>query len=323
MGESKAEKFRLITRAFFDKEWREGFDIFYEVPSDDGGKRYVMFAKYDPRDFSRLDAILQEKHRETFYIKESDLLKYYKFTILKHLLLGLAQDQPPVFEVFQRVYPVVTRIFQDYLEIPASDDFLDLLDNISIALAKSVDAENLLFHDLFALTQKENATHVHCVNVGLYCLCLGRHLGMNHEDRVQLCLGGLLSDIGKKYIPGDVMFKEDELTKEDIRLIRRHPALGKQVLNDRKRYSETILNMAVEHHESFDGTGYPMGLAGYKISTASRICKIMDVFNALTSCRSYGEVMSPMQALTLMKEKMGEQFDTELLTAFIMYAGKR
>lgn len=323
MAESEEVEFRPITRAFFEKEWRDGFDIFYEVRADDGHRKFVKFAEYHPSDFSRLDAILQEKHHEVFYIKETDLLKYYKFNILKHLLLGLVRDKPPVREVFQRVYPVATRIFQDYLEIPASDGFLNLLDEIPKVLAESVDADNLPFQDLFSITLKENATHLHCVNVGLYCLCLGRELEMDRENREELCRGGLLADIGKKYIPGEVMFKESELTDEDIRTIRRHPALGKQVLNERKRYSDTILQMAVEHHENFDGTGYPLGVTGDKINTAARICKIMDVFNALTSRRSYGEVMTPMQALTLMKEKMGEQFDAELLNAFILYAGRQ
>ncbi|MCZ6512754.1 MAG: HD domain-containing protein [Nitrospinae bacterium] len=321
MTDSEETEFKSITRAFFQKEWKDGFDIFYEVRFGDR-KKYIKFAKYDPGDFSRLDAILQEKHREVFYIKETDLYKYYKFNILKHLLLGLVQDKPPVKEVFQRVVPVATRILQDYLEIPASDRFLDLLDEIPKVLAEAIGPANLPFHDLFSITLKENATHVHCVNVGLYCLCLGRELNMNREDREALCLGGLLADIGKKYIPKDVMFKEQELTDEDMQSIRRHPALGRQALNDLKRYFETVLLMAGEHHESFDGTGYPMGVAGEKINTAARICKIMDVFNALTSRRSYHEVLTPIQALTLMKEKIGEQFDPQLLNTFIQYTGK-
>lgn len=321
MTDSEETEFKSITRAFFEKEWKDGFDIFYEVPVGDR-KKYIKFAEYDPRDFSRLEAILQEKNHTVFYIKETDLYKYYKFNILKHLLLGLVQDKPPVKEVFQRVVPVATRILQDYLEIPASDRFLDLLDEIPKVLAEAVGPANLPFRDLFSITLKENATYVHCVNVGLFCLCLGRELNMSREDRETLCLGGLLADIGKKYIPKDVMFKEQELTHEDMRSIRRHPSLGRQALNDLKHYPETVLLMAGEHHESFDGTGYPMGYAREKINTAARICKIMDVFNALTSRRSYREVMTPIQALTLMKDKIGEQFDPHLLNTFILYTGK-
>ncbi len=322
MTDSEETEFRRITHTFFEKEWRESFDIFYQVTVN-GEKKFIKFAEFDPRDYSRLDAILKEKQTEIFYIKETDLYKYYQFNILKHLLLGLVQDKPPAREVFQRVYPVATRILQDYLEIPASDDFLVLLDELPKVLAKSLDSGSLPFHELFALTLKENTIHAHCVNVGLYCLCLARELGMNRKDREEICRGGMLADIGKKYIPKDVMFKESELTDEDMQTIRLHTAFGKKKLNEQRRYSKTVLRMAGEHHENFDGTGYPLKLSGNDINTAARICKIMDIFNALTSHRSYGEVLTPIQALTLMKEKIGEQFDSQLLTAFIQYAGRQ
>jgi len=321
MTDSEETEFKRITRTFLEKEWQDGFDIFYQVPVD-GDKKFVKFAEFDPRDYSRLDAIFKEKQNEVFYIREIDLHKYYEFKILKHLLLGLTQDKPPAREVFQRVYPVATRILQDYLEISPSDAFLVLLDELPKVLAKSLDSENLPLHELFAITLKENTIHSHCVNVGLYCLCLARELGMNRKDREEICRGGMLADIGKKYIPKKVMFKESELSDEDVQAIRLHPAFGRKALNEMRRYSKTVLRMAGEHHENFDGTGYPLKLAGKDIHITARICKIMDVFNALTSNRSYGEVMTPVQALTLMKEMMGEQFDAQLLTAFIQYAGR-
>jgi HD-GYP domain-containing protein (c-di-GMP phosphodiesterase class II) len=119
------------------------------------------------------------------------------------------------------------------------------------------------------------------------------------------------------------MFKEGELTDEDRQTIRLHPALGRKLLSELRRYSKTVLRMAGEHHENFDGTGYPLKLSGKDIHIPARICKIMDVFNALTSHRSYGNVMTPIQALTFMKEDIGEQFDSQLLTTFIQYAGRQ
>jgi HD-GYP domain-containing protein (c-di-GMP phosphodiesterase class II) len=322
MTASKQTEFKPITRAFFKKEWEERFDIFYQTTVD-GERKFVKFAEFDPQDYSHLDAILDEKQNEMFYIREIDLYKYYRFNILKHLLLGLVQDKPPAREVFQRVYPVATRILQDYLEIPTSDEFLVLLDELPMALSKSLDSENLRFQELFAITLKEDTIHAHCVNVGMYCLCLARELGMNRKDREEICRGGILADIGKKFIPMEVMFKKDALTDEDRQTIRLHTAFGKKKLNEQRRYSKTVLRMAGEHHENFDGTGYPLKLVGNEINTAARVCKIMDVFNALTSHRPYREVMTPIQALTLMKEKMGEQFDTQLLTALIQYAGRQ
>jgi HD-GYP domain-containing protein (c-di-GMP phosphodiesterase class II) len=90
-----------------------------------------------------------------------------------------------------------------------------------------------------------------------------------------------------------------------------------------RRYSKTVISMAGEHHENFDGTGYPLRIAGKDIHPAARICRIVDVFNALTSRRSYGKLITPKQALTFMSESLKGQFDPRLLTTFILYAGRQ
>jgi len=320
MANSEETGFKQITRTFFEKEWKDGFDIFYQVATD-GEKKFVKFAEFDPQDYSRLDSIF-EKENERFYVNETDLYKYYQFNILKHLLLELAEENLSGWEVFRTVYPVATRILQDYIEITASDSFLELLDEIPEVLSESLVPENLPFFELFTITQKENSIHTHCVNVGLYCLCLARELEMGRKDCEEICRGGLLADIGKKFIPRNVLLKQGELTEEEWQTIRSHPAFGKKTLNNLRRYSGTVLHMAAEHHENYDGTGYPMKIAGNTINIAARICKIADVFNALTSQRTYGEKMTPVQALTFMKEDLKGQFDPDLLVTFILYAGR-
>ena len=318
MADSEEMEFKRITRTFFEKEWKEGFDIFYKAPAD-AEKKFVKFAEFDPQDDSRLDTLF-EKENVNFYINETDLYKYYQFNVLKHLLLELAEKNLSAWEVFRMVYPVATRILQDYIEISASDSFLELLDEIPEVLAESVDQENPPFFELFTITQKENSIHTHCVNVGMYCLCLARELGMSRKDREEIFRGGLLADIGKQFISRDVLFKKGELTEQDKQTIRLHPAFGKKKLNELRRYSNTVLHMAAEHHENFDGTGYPMKIAGKHINAAARICKIADVFNALTRRRPYGEMMSPKQALMHMNKDMRGQFDPNLLSTFILYA---
>ena len=318
MTDSEETEFRQITRSFFEKEWKESFEIFYRAPAGEV-KQFIKFAEFDPQNFSRLDAIL-EKGDEQFFIRENDLYKYYQFDILKHLLLGLAEESLSAWEVFHMVYPVATRILQDYLEISASDKFLELLDEIPEVLAESVEQENISFFELFTITQKDHSIHSHCINVGMYCLCLARELGLSGKEREEICRGGMLADIGKQFIPSNVLHKEGELTAEDQQVIRQHAAFGKKKLNELKRYSGTVLKMAAEHHESFDGTGYPMKLSGKHISTPARICKIADVFNALTGRRPYREMMSAKNALMFMNKEMKGQFDPDLLSTFILYA---
>ena len=129
-----------------------------------------------------------------------------------------------------------------------------------------------------------------------------------------------MADIGKKFMPRELLIKQEALTEQERQTIRQHPAFGRKKLHELKRYSNTVLRMAAEHHENFDGTGYPMKIAGKNISTAARICKIADVFNALTNQRPYGKTMSPKQALMYMNKDLKGQFDPDMLSAFILYA---
>jgi HD-GYP domain-containing protein (c-di-GMP phosphodiesterase class II) len=315
-------EFKRITRTFFDREWKGNLDIYHQV-SGDRGNEFVKLAEFNPQDYSHLDAIFSEKQNEFLYIKETGLFKYYQSKVIKDLLLKLVQDKASTREVFQKVYPVATYILHDYLEIPASDEFLALLDELPKVLAESLESKNLPFHELFALTLKENTIQAHCVNVGFYCLCLARELGKNRKDREEICRGGMLADIGKKFIPMQVLFKGGDLTSDEREAIQRHPISSKRTLEGLMHYSSTVLRMAGEHHENFDGTGYPMKIEGKNIHTAARICKIADVFNALTSQRPYGKVLTPPQALILMKDKLRVQFDPELFTAFYTYVERQ
>ena len=322
MVDSDKTEFKRITHTFFEKEWLESFDLFYQVDGDKDGS-FIKFAEFDPQDHSRLETIFKERQSRELYIREADLYKYYQFNILKHLLLETADESLSAWEVFRKVYPVATRILQDYFDFSASDRFLELLDEIPEVLSVSLYPGNLPFEELFVITQKENTTQTHCVNVSLYCLCLAREIEMSPKDLEEVCRGGLLADIGKQFIPRDVLLKEGELTEADRKVIRRHTAFGKKKLAELRRYSSTVLSMASDHHENFDGTGYPHKIMGNNISTAARICKIADVFSALTSHRSYSEVMTPEHALTFMKEKLRGQFDLDLLTAFFIYVDRQ
>jgi len=322
MTEPEETEFRAISENFFEKDWQTRFDVYYQVPIQ-GKKKYIKFGEYNPNDYSRLVDILQEKNNEVFYIKETDLFKYYQHNILKNLMLNLVRDRPHAKETFSRVYPVACRILQDYMEFPTSDEFLKLLDDIPDILIKTIEKRNLPLHQIYSVASRDNTVHNHCVNVGFYCLCLGREMEMSREELKEICLGGLLADIGMKYIPREVRLKQEKLSATDLQAIRRHPSVGKKALNDTKHYSDTVLRMAGEHHESFDGTGYPLSYSRDRINRGGRICKIADVFNALTRRRSYGKMMSPQEALNLMKNKMGSQFDPDLLATFITYAGKR
>ena len=88
-----------------------------------------------------------------------------------------------------------------------------------------------------------------------------------------------------------------------------------------KCYAQSVIDMANQHHEKYKGGGYPLGIVGEEISYFARICKVMDVYDALTTRRSYKKAMNPFDTLTLMKKQMAYEFDDKILDGFIRYMG--
>jgi HD-GYP domain-containing protein (c-di-GMP phosphodiesterase class II) len=180
-----------------------------------------------------------------------------------------------------------------------------------------MDRGSLEFIDVFHVTKKDFHSYTHCINTGMYCMALANNLQMKPEAVREIGLGGMLFDVGKKSVPYEIIMKEGKLEPSEFQFIRKHPSAGRKTLNDMKCYSENILKMVAEHHEKFDGTGYPFELKGDKISLYARVCAIMDVFGALTSPRQNRSGMSPFAALTEMKNNMEGQFDMRILVNFI------
>jgi HD-GYP domain-containing protein (c-di-GMP phosphodiesterase class II) len=165
--------------------------------------------------------------------------------------------------------------------------------------------------------EKDPPVYTHSANVGFLSAFLGIKVNMNPESVRELGLGGMLFDVGKKEVPYDIITKTSELSAQELKSVRKHPAAGKKILNDMKCYSKNILAMEVEYHEKFNGTGYPAGLSGEKITPFAKICSIMDVFSSLTCDRDHRDLFAPLQAFLMMKNEMNGQFDPRFLEAFI------
>jgi len=209
------------------------------------------------------------------------------------------------------------QVIKEYFENIGSSRILRCLEDLVKIIQQCLERGDLEFIDVFHVAKKDYHTYTHCINTGVYCMALANKLQMNADAVCEIGLGGMLFDIGKKSIPYEIIMKEGQLEPEEFQYIRKHPSAGRKSLNDMKCYSENILKMVAEHHEKFDGTGYPFQLKGDKISLYARVCCIMDVFGALTSPRSNRPGMTPFAALTEMKNNMEGHFDMRILINFI------
>ena len=128
--------------------------------------------------------------------------------------------------------------------------------------------------------------------------------------------GGLLHDIGKIGVPADILDKTGKLTAREKDFIREHVRWGARILEPIAAFAD-IMPIVLQHHEHFDGSGYPEGLAGEAIHLGARIFAVADTFDALTSHRPYREAVSTEQAIEIIIQGAGSQFDPKVLRAFL------
>jgi len=166
-----------------------------------------------------------------------------------------------------------------------------------------------------ALETRDSETHGHSERVVAFSLRLGRELGVGEEQLVALEFGSLLHDIGKIGVPDAVLRKPARLTDEEWSEMRRHPLHGQQILSGIE-FLEGASRVVAQHHERFDGTGYPLGLRGEQIDLNARIFSVADAFDAITSDRVYRKAKPYGAAIAELEEWAGRQFDPEVVEAF-------
>ncbi|MBP5199658.1 MAG: HD-GYP domain-containing protein [Schwartzia sp.] len=175
--------------------------------------------------------------------------------------------------------------------------------------------ENLV--QLTDIRLHDNYTFGHSVNVAVLSAVLGSLCNLSGGDLINLVMGALLHDIGKLVIPQDILTKPGQLSDQEFDIIQMHPDAGRLKLLDLSMSSAEILaTIAGQHHEHIDGRGYPDHLVGDQIHLFARIVAIADVFDALTSARSYKPAYRPHSAFRIMTKCSPGQFDEKLLSLF-------
>jgi putative nucleotidyltransferase with HDIG domain len=158
-------------------------------------------------------------------------------------------------------------------------------------------------------------TYRHCLYVTGFAVAFAQHLGMREDDQRRLTRAALLHDVGKAFVPRDLLDKQDKLTVEEIGKLRLHPRLGHDALEAQGGFPPEMLDVVLHHHEFLDGSGYPDGLHSEKISDIVRVTTIVDVYAALVEKRAYRLAFSKDRAFAIM-EAMGGKLDQQLLQAF-------
>lgn len=169
---------------------------------------------------------------------------------------------------------------------------------------------------LIDIKNMDNYTYSHCVNVAAISLVLGISLNLNTEKLKNLCTGALIHDIGKVFIPPKILQKKGKLTLDEFSVIKKHSKLGFDFTQKLESFNSAAQLIILQHHERFDGLGYPNKLKGSEINYLSRIVSIADVYDALTSDRPYKRAFCPNDAVEYIMCNAGTLFDFDIVNVF-------
>lgn len=197
------------------------------------------------------------------------------------------------------------------------EEVTTLVEEINQSIARNSDA--LL--SLARLKNADNYTYLHSVAVCALMIALGRQLGLQGDILKEAGMAGLLHDIGKMAIPGEILNKPGRLTDEEFLIVKAHPQQGWEMLRNCPDVGEMALDVCLHHHETVVGTGYPDGLSGEALSLYARMGAVCDVYDAITSDRCYKAGWAPGEAIRKMTEWKDGRFDEAVFRAFVKTVG--
>lgn len=183
--------------------------------------------------------------------------------------------------------------------------------------------DNSAAQAMLGVTSYDYYTYTHCVNVSIYALGFGSYLKLDQKKLNILGRAGILHDLGKKRIPNDIVNKNGKLTEDEFKTMKNHPSYAVDILRELGETNQLILDAIEQHHEKLDGSGYPKGLKAEEINILSQIITIADIFDALTTKRSYKDALTTFEALSIMKNKMSDELNEHLLSEFMIFMGNR
>jgi putative nucleotidyltransferase with HDIG domain len=171
------------------------------------------------------------------------------------------------------------------------------------------------------LREQDIITYGHSLQVAVYLVAFGRHLGFPKDYLARLGMVGLLLDIGKTRLPRELLEKKARLSEEEFSIIKEHVQLGLDILNETSGLHADVLEAVAQHHERENGSGYPHQLSGNSIGTFGRMAAIADSFAALINARPYAEAMSSYEALHTLAGWGGEYFHAAMVEQYIQAIG--
>lgn len=293
------------------------YPIFYKDSDNIYKKLIDIDQKYENSVKEKIDTL----KIQDLFILTKDSSSYEKDT-QEYLSKLLLREDISVELKSEIVHEMTTdtmyQLFNNQINITKIERSKDLInDNINLLLT-----DNSAVNAMLDVTSYDYYTYTHCVNVSIYAIAFGHYLNLNKKQLQILGMGALLHDIGKLKIPNEIVNKNGKLNDEEFEIMKQHPTFGVQVLKELGETNKEILQIIEQHHEKIDGSGYPNGITKEKIYLLSQIVTIADIFDALTTKRSYKDALTTYRALIIMEKEMKNELNPDLLKKFITFMHK-
>jgi putative nucleotidyltransferase with HDIG domain len=259
---------------------------------------------------------LIDNNVRTVYIRAEERGRYQHY-LEQHLPAVIASPDVAPRRKADLLYSVSSNVVQDCLNDPRSDAIVPRTKRIAESTIDFVLKSDRSVAQLGTLMATDYYTYTHSINVSVFTVALAHKAGVAREDLSELATGALLHDIGKSELPKALLTKTGPLDPDEFRQVQEHVVIGERLLNTHRTLTPMAMLPVKQHHEKIDGSGYPRGLEKDQVHLFGRIAAIADVFDAMTTNRSYQRAMRPYEALFLMRTKLRGKFDQGLLEAFI------
>ncbi|EAR29126.1 putative metal-dependent phosphohydrolase, HD region [Pseudoalteromonas tunicata D2] len=195
-----------------------------------------------------------------------------------------------------------------------------VLDEVGQTILESVFRNESAMAVLTRLRDKNTYAFRHSINTAILVTMFGKFLGYNKNRIIELTMGALFHDLGQSKVPQGILSKADKLTELERKAVQKHVAHSFSLAKQYPKITPLMIDVIINHHERLDGSGYPRGLKGDKLSTAAKIIAIVDVYDALTADRHFKSGIEPIAALRYLMSKP-ELFDSVLVQKFIRCVG--
>ena len=329
-------------------ELREGMKVAEPVLSNTGAHKNMIICRKDSILTGRVINLLQrhEVQKVEIYpdyataarletIDWPEETQEFTSSIKTERVDSVRADKNSIFKELPQIEPIIPPHVKEKaiiniknlfnaISIPTESDTLttahqlvqDFDKTLSHVVGAAASNQDDMVH-IYDLKSHDEYTFHHSVSVAMLAVATGQSLGFELRELMNLGRSALFHDIGKQFVPLEIINKAGKLSKDEIAEMKLHPPVGATNLKAKGLGTTGVIKGILFHHEKVDGSGYPRGLAGDEIPLEAKIIAVADVFDALTSYRSYRKPMTPTAAYEVIMKEVGTSFEYAIVEAFV------